>query len=93
MRECGDIDLCFPSEKEEREAAELARRAGCRTERRPDGSVCYSWQGVEVEHHTRLFDLHNPLAAGLPLRAGRETRVHGHPHGRRGVTPRAGAPA
>lgn len=25
LRECGDIDLCFPSEKEEREAAELAR--------------------------------------------------------------------
>ena len=27
LRECGDIDLCFPSEKEEREAAELVRRA------------------------------------------------------------------
>lgn len=64
LRECGDIDLCFPSEKEEREAAELVRRAGCRTERHPDGSVCYSWQGVEVEHHTRLFDLHNPLLRG-----------------------------
>ena len=64
LRECGDIDLCFPSEKEEREAAELVRRAGCRTERRPDGSVCYSWQGVEVEHHTRLFDLYNPLLGG-----------------------------
>ena len=48
----------------EREAAELVRRAGCRTERHPDGSVCYSWQGVEVEHHTRLFDLHNPLLRG-----------------------------
>ena len=57
------IDLSLihiSSEKEEREAAELVRRAGCRTERHPDGSVCYSWQGVEVEHHTRLFDLHNP---------------------------------
>ena len=64
LRECGDIDLCFPSEKEEREAAELVRRVGCRTERHPDGSVCYSWQGVEVEHHTRLFDLHNPLLRG-----------------------------
>ena len=64
LRECGDIDLYFPSEKEEREAAELMRRAGCRTERQPDGSVCYSWQGVEAEHHTRLFDLHNPLLRG-----------------------------
>ena len=34
-----------------------------------------------------------PAAGGLPLRAGRETRLHGHPHGRRGVTPRAVAPA
>lgn len=63
-RECGDIDLCFLSEEEEREAAELMRRAGCRTEKQPDGSNCYSWQGVEVEHHTRLFDLHNPLLKG-----------------------------
>lgn len=64
LRECGDIDLYFPSKKEARAAAELVRRAGCRTERRPDGSVCYSWQGVEVEHHTRLFDLYNPLLRG-----------------------------
>lgn len=36
-RECGDIDLCFLSEEEEREAAELMRRVGCRTEKQPDG--------------------------------------------------------
>lgn len=65
MRECGDIDLYFSSEEEEREAAELMRRAGCRLEKQPDGSNCYSWQGVEVEHHTRLFDLHTPFLKGF----------------------------
>lgn len=85
-RECGDIDLCFLSEEEEREAAELMRRVGCRTEKQPDGSNCYSWQGVEVEHHTRLFDLHNPL---LKVYLSALVREHGftefRPGGRDGL--------
>lgn len=65
LRECGDIDLYFPSKEEERQAADLMRKAGCRTERQADGSNNYSRQGVEVEHHTRLFDLYNPLLKGF----------------------------
>ncbi len=61
LRECGDIDLYFSSREEEREAAEEMRRLGCRVERMPDGSHGYCWQGVEIEHHARLFDLHNPM--------------------------------
>lgn len=64
LRECGDIDLYFPSEEEERKAAELVRRFGCNIERQPDGSNSYRWQNVEVEHHFRLFDLSNPLLKG-----------------------------
>lgn len=64
MRECGDIDLYFASEEAERTASELMRQAGCRPERQPDESRSYSWQGVEIEHHTRLFDLYNPLLKG-----------------------------
>ena len=64
MRECGDIDLYFPSEEEERKAAVLMRELGCRPERQPDRSNSYCWQGVEVEHHTRLFDLYNPWLEG-----------------------------
>lgn len=65
MRECGDIDLYFPSEEEERKAADLMRKLGCNIERQPDGSNSYRWQDVEVEHHTRLFDLYNPLLKGF----------------------------
>ena len=72
MRECGDIDLYFPLEKEGREAAEVMRRAGCRLESQPDGSSSYSWQGVEIEHHTRLFDLHNPFLKGCLATLARE---------------------
>lgn len=64
LRECGDIDLYFPREGEERKATELMRQAGCLPEAQPDGSRSYTWQGVEIEHHTRLFDLYNPLLKG-----------------------------
>lgn len=64
LRECGDIDLYFPSGEEERQAARLVRRTGCLMEKQPDGSSCYSWQGVEVEHHTRLFDIYDPCLKG-----------------------------
>lgn len=64
LRECGDIDLYFPSAEEAQKAFDLMCRAGCRPRRQPDGSDHYCWQGIEVEHHTRLFDLYNPLLRG-----------------------------
>lgn len=64
LRECGDIDLYFPSTEEECAAARLMRQAGCRPEPQPDGSFCYDWHGVEVEHHTRLFDIYDPCLKG-----------------------------
>lgn len=60
LRECGDIDLYFPLEEEVSKATEIMGRLGSRLERLPDGSDCYRWQGVEIEHHTRLFDFSNP---------------------------------
>lgn len=64
MRQCGDIDLYFRSKEEERLAAELMTQQGCIMEKRPDGSRCYIWQGIEIEHHSRLFDLYNPWLRG-----------------------------
>ena len=64
LRESGDVDLYFPTEGERRKAAEVMSRVGCRLERLPDGSDCYRWQGVEIEHHTRLFDFSNPWLRG-----------------------------
>lgn len=74
LRECGDIDLWFPSAGEAQAAACLMRKAGCRIERLSDGSCGYSWQGQEIEHHTRLFDLCNPL---LKYRLASLTRQYG----------------
>lgn len=73
LRECGDIDLWFPSDAASCEAALLMRRAGCSPERQPDGSIVYFLQGIGVEHHTRLFDLHNPF-----LRRGIAALVQQH---------------
>ncbi len=61
LRECGDIDLYFPSKEEYREAAELMRQSGCQLEKHADESLSYRWQGVDIEHHSRLFDLYNPF--------------------------------
>lgn len=65
LRECGDIDLYFSSEKEERKAAELMRQTGHLVEKHADGSNNYSCAGIEIEHHTQLFDLYNPLLKGF----------------------------
>lgn len=83
VRQSGDIDLYFPSTEDADKAYAEVRRAGLSPHRAPDGSCCYRWQGVEVEHHPRLFDLQNPLRRGVlrelergqlsaPLRIGEE---------------------
>lgn len=30
-----------------------------------DEGISYRWQGVDIEHHSRLFDLYNPFLQGL----------------------------
>lgn len=64
LRECGDIDFYFFSKQENRRAAMLMQERGCRLDKQPDGSFCYNWKGVEVEHHPFLFDLRNPFLKG-----------------------------
>lgn len=71
-RQCGDIDLYFPSREEEDTAFASVQRAGLQPRRSPDGSCCYLWKGVEVEHHPVLFDLQNPLRRGVLRRLERE---------------------
>lgn len=61
LRETGDIDLYFPDEIERIHAEQLVREKGISIDRLPDGSVSYFWNGVEIEHHPRLVDLHNPF--------------------------------
>lgn len=65
LRECGDIDIYFPTKQEMDDASELMRKRGCSVERHADGSNCYSWQGVDIEHHSHLFDICNPFLKGF----------------------------
>jgi len=62
LRECGDIDLCFPAKKEWEEALRTVERQGIRTGRGADGSAWYTWKGACVEHHRRMHDMANPAA-------------------------------
>lgn len=61
LRECGDIDFYFSDKEESRQAASLVSQMGCRVSPKADDSLCYYWKGVNVEHHTRLTDLHSPF--------------------------------
>lgn len=61
LRESGDIDFYFTNPVSFRLARLCMQARGIEVEEMPDRSLSYVWQGVEVEHHTRLFDLHNPF--------------------------------
>lgn len=61
LRECGDIDLYFNNPYAFKMAAACIRWQGITIEKKPDNSLFYLWNGVEVEHHRQLLDLHNPF--------------------------------
>lgn len=60
-RQCGDIDLFFPSKIEEKIACRCMVQEGCSLHKAADGSVCYKWQDVLIEHHPHLVDIQNPF--------------------------------
>lgn len=61
LRECGDIDFYFNNSRAFSFAAAYVRMHKVAVKKMPDKSLFYLWNGIEVEHHTRLFDLHNPF--------------------------------
>jgi len=61
LREAGDIDLYFPTHEEWSHAGKIMKERKVAFLRLPDGSLCYRWNGIEVEHHATLFDLHSPF--------------------------------
>ncbi len=64
LRACGDIDLWFPGH--EREIADnIIRSLGHKVIHTPDNGSCYAVNGIEVEHHSMLIEVHNPFHAGL----------------------------
>lgn len=64
LRESGDIDFCFAGSRSFAAAAACVRQMGIEASSHADGSLHYRWRGVDVEHHNRLLDLHNPLLRG-----------------------------
>ena len=60
LREAGDIDLWFTPEEWDR-AYELVKNAIGGVEKMPDGSCVYVFDGVEVEHHKKMFDIDSPF--------------------------------
>lgn len=61
LRECGDIDLYFNNERTFSIVTAYVRWCRIPVYKKPDKSLFYLWQGIEVEHHKRLFDLYNPF--------------------------------
>lgn len=86
LRVCGDIDIFFP-DNERPQADHIIRSKGVNVVHTPDNSSGYIFDGIEVEHHSKLVELHNPLCqATLNAIINREgsTRatvgtVFGHP--------------
>lgn len=64
LRACGDIDLWFPG-GERAVADNLVRKSGINVVSTPDNGSCYVSDSTEVEHHSRLIEIHNPFHAGL----------------------------
>lgn len=59
LRESGDIDFCFNSFDERRKVENHIADLGIKINRRPDGSSCYKWKGIVVEHHDAMLDFKN----------------------------------
>lgn len=62
-RVCGDIDWYF-TYTDFKKANKLISDRGICIKNEAGFSVSYIWKGVAIEHHYRMFDLHNPLLQG-----------------------------
>ena len=83
LRECGDIDIFFDSQEDASDALAILKEKGITYERHADQSISYVWEGVVVEHHTVLFDLHRPKSrkyANKFIKKFRHMRIPLHEH-------------
>lgn len=60
-RVCGDVDLCFRTPEVFEKADALMLANGLNVEKSAGFSSSYVFNGFEIEHHGRMFDLHNPF--------------------------------
>lgn len=64
LRACGDIDIWFP-DREREKADAIIRKRGYRVVHTPDNGSNYIVGQTEVEHHSMLVEVHNPLHGAL----------------------------
>lgn len=60
-RVCGDIDWYFGAIQDYTKANSAVMARGVELHYTAGYSASYGWRGGEVEHHRRLFDIHNPF--------------------------------
>ena len=60
-RVCGDIDWYFRTTDEFYKADKLLAKYGIVTEATAGYSSFYLWRDCEIDHHQKLFDIHNPF--------------------------------
>lgn len=60
-RECGDIDLYFPTVVERQRAETLLKVKGVDFTHNPDNSISYSWRGIQIEQHDHILDIVSPF--------------------------------
>lgn len=63
-RVCGDIDWYFRTTDEFYKANKLLAKYGIATEATAGYSSFYFWRDCEIDHHQKLFDIHNPFLSG-----------------------------
>lgn len=61
-RICGDIDWYFEGRDHYLKARTLLKEKGLYINDTAGFSSAYLWRNVLTEHHTRMFDIHNPLS-------------------------------
>ena len=59
LRECGDIDLYFATQQDEKLLLDWVLSKNIVIDKGSDGAYAYVLDGIEVEHHTRVFDLYS----------------------------------
>lgn len=64
-RVCGDIDLFFGEKASYDKAFEIINKKDLEISSMPGFSAGYIYKGFEIEHHQRMFDIHNPFKESI----------------------------
>ena len=80
LRVSGDIDLLFENEAVYDRANSLLKSRGYKVNKGDHNSVFYSFNTIEVEHHTKMIDIFNPfkqkfISELIESEAGRSKKI------------------